>query len=334
MASTAVGGVITSAVSAPNVSQGPLLERLIWALLGVSILVVVLRLYTKWHTARRLFVDDVLMVFAVLFGLAHAIIIQLAIEYKFGQHIIDIFVIVNVVGLVVFFVQCGTNLDTFWTFEKQFKYDEYCWNPDIQTDFQYGMGAFNTATDAFLSILPAILVEHTLLSRKNKIGLALLLCLSIFAMGASIVKTYEAKVLSEVTDYTYSLSTYVVAMSVELNVVIITASIPLLRPLWKRSRNDEGGPPAQPPLWHTHIPLSSAFSSKNHSRTNTTQLTSMSSLDQIVAIDPHQAPLPSPGITVTTEVEVTYQRMDAPHVHAALVGLIQGERENPRLARY
>ncbi|EME88327.1 uncharacterized protein MYCFIDRAFT_169957 [Pseudocercospora fijiensis CIRAD86] len=114
--------------------------------------------------------------------------IQLAIKYKFGHHIIDIFtiygletleqtmkcgvwsllfgflspmlgrisfcctllfltktdsrvktwpiyciilfqLIVNVVGVVVFFAQCGTNLDTFWTFEKQLKYDEYCWHP-------------------------------------------------------------------------------------------------------------------------------------------------------------------------------------------------------------
>ena len=44
-------------------------------------------------------------------------------------------VIVNVVGVVVFFVQCGTNLDTFWKFEKQLKYDEYCWNPEFVFSF-------------------------------------------------------------------------------------------------------------------------------------------------------------------------------------------------------
>lgn len=36
-------------------------------------------------------------------------------------------VAVNVVGVVVFYCQCGRNLDVFWTFEKQLRFDEYCW---------------------------------------------------------------------------------------------------------------------------------------------------------------------------------------------------------------
>lgn len=39
------------------------------------------------------------------------------------------------------------------------------------------------------------------------------------------------------------------------------------------------------------------------------------------------------GIRVIREVEVTYQPADAPFVHAALVGLIQGEIANPKLAQ-
>lgn len=38
------------------------------------------------------------------------------------------------------------------------------------------------------------------------------------------------------------------------------------------------------------------------------------------------------GITVTREVSVTYQPSNAPFVHAALVGLVQGEIGNPHLA--
>lgn len=38
------------------------------------------------------------------------------------------------------------------------------------------------------------------------------------------------------------------------------------------------------------------------------------------------------GITVTKEVEVTYQPSDVQFVHAALVGLVQGEIANPKLA--
>lgn len=40
-----------------------------------------------------------------------------------------------------------------------------------------------------------------------------------------------------------------------------------------------------------------------------------------------------PRITVTREVTVTYQPSDVQFVHAALVGLVQGEIANPKLAR-
>ncbi len=40
-----------------------------------------------------------------------------------------------------------------------------------------------------------------------------------------------------------------------------------------------------------------------------------------------------PAIQVTREVSVSYESSDAPFVHAALVGLIQGEIANPHLVR-
>jgi hypothetical protein len=55
------------------------------------------------------------------------------------------------------------------------------------------MGVFNTITDVHLAVLPAILVHHTNMSVRRKIGVASLLCLSTFAMAASAVKTYEVK---------------------------------------------------------------------------------------------------------------------------------------------
>jgi hypothetical protein len=46
-------------------------------------------------------------------------------------------------------------------------------------------------TDVFLTILPGVLIEHTRLSLKNKIGLAFLLCLSIlYDPSAGILHLY------------------------------------------------------------------------------------------------------------------------------------------------
>lgn len=110
-------------------------------------------------------------------------------------------VVVNLLAFALFYAQCGTHLDIFWTPSKVAMTPKYCWDVQIQTDLGYFQGAFNCLTDAYLTILPAILIEHSKLSLKKKIGMGLLLCLSVLALTAAIVKTYEAKALGEVADY-------------------------------------------------------------------------------------------------------------------------------------
>jgi len=103
---------------------------------------------------------------------------------------------------IMFYAQCGTQLDIFWTTSKALLWMTECLPPYIQTDLGYFQGSFNCLTDVYLTVLPGILIEHSRLSLKRKISVALLLCLSVLALVAAIVKTYEAKALSEVMDYT------------------------------------------------------------------------------------------------------------------------------------
>ncbi|KAK5124860.1 hypothetical protein LTR85_001050 [Meristemomyces frigidus] len=238
---------------------------------------------------------------------------------------------VNISTIIVFYTQCGRQMDMMWKTAvtgNTALYYETCENPMIQTDYGYFQGAFNTVTDAFLTALPAILIEHTRLSFKTKFGLSLLLCLSVLAMIASIVKTYYAKALSEQLDYTWSLSSYVIWLSIELNVVIIVASIPLLRPMFRRSKPRTDVMQAQ--KWDTST-FSSVFS-KGRARAN---LSRVDSEENIIEPQGNQYPMrmQAPGIQVTHEVSVTYQPSDQAYVHAALVGLVQGEIANPKLAR-
>ena len=114
---------------------------------------------------------------------------------------------INITGVIVFYAQCGSNLDLFWTPANGRSYTQSCLNPALQSNFGYAVGAFNCLTDAFLTLLPAILIEHTQLSLKRKIGLAFLLCLSIVALAAAIIKTYSMRELSRVSDYTCKFNT-------------------------------------------------------------------------------------------------------------------------------
>ncbi|KAK4507021.1 hypothetical protein PRZ48_000755 [Zasmidium cellare] len=368
----------------PDVNRGPLIDKVVWVLISISIIVVALRLWTKWRTTNRLYIDDGLMFLALLVGITHSAIITQAVSTGFGRHIIyltleevqktmkfgilslmfgilsptigrisfcwtllmitrsdsrtktwpiwtfiAVQLLVNCIGVTVFYAQCGPHLDVFWNIQKQLDYHDYCWAPKIQTKFGYFMGAVNVVTDAFLAVFPAVLIEQTRLSRKTKAGLWCLLGLSGFAMIVAVVKTYEAKMLSKVTDYTYNLCFYVIWVSVELNIVIVTASIPLLRPLFKRRTRHEGRQPSE--IADVHLGSVTSFG-KNVSRMHTPQHTSTSSLDNIVHYD-DTAGVDSAGIVVTREVQVSYETKDAPNVHAALVGLLQGEIANPRLVR-
>jgi hypothetical protein len=117
---------------------------------------------------------------------------------------------------------------------------------------------------------------------------------------------------------------------VELNVVIIVTSIPLIRPLFKRRKRQLIEP--ENTKWDDTITLNSAYSIKG-ARSRAAPM-SISSQENIVPHLPDQYEMDhKQGITVTREVSVTYQTHDTPFVHASLVGLVQGEIANPQLVQ-
>jgi len=145
---------------------------------------------------------------------------------------------------------------------------------------------------------------------------------------------------------------YVIWLSIELNVVMIVSSIPILRPLFQRTQHRADVTQLQQMnKWSTST-MNSVFSKKG-ARSN---LTRVDSQENIIEPQASQYPIPmeESGIHVTHEVSVSYEPSNMPFVHAALVGLVssescilrsrtyadvmfllqvQGEIANPRLAR-
>ncbi|KAK1057140.1 hypothetical protein LTR12_001149 [Friedmanniomyces endolithicus] len=260
--------------------------------------------------------------------------------------------LVNISAIIVFYSQCSSHLSLLWTcLSSTANLAEFfatCSNPVLQTDYGYFQGSFNTVTDAFLTLMPAVLIQHTSRSLKTKIGLAFLLCLSAMyeiqtpplsqtmlishssAMIASIVKTYYSKALSEPLDYTYDLVSLVIWISIELNVVIIVSSLPLMRPIFTRRRPCRANEEQPTPNWGSSTTFGS-FMAKKGARST------LARVDSEEAIIPQNAVpmqhLGGGGIHVTREISVTYESSNQPFVHAALVGLIEGEIANPKLVR-
>lgn len=58
----------------PDENLGPLVQRLVWALLAVSSVVMAMRFYVKLRETRRVYVDDWLMLLALVMGIGQGVV--------------------------------------------------------------------------------------------------------------------------------------------------------------------------------------------------------------------------------------------------------------------
>ncbi|KAI7481989.1 hypothetical protein KC351_g6053 [Hortaea werneckii] len=395
----------SNVLAVENETQAPRILKTLWILVSISTIVLAARLWTKWRIARRLYVDDGLMMVALAVALTHNAIITHAVVCGFGRHLVWLSpigltqsvkwgviaigpamvaptlarisicfsmmflvdtdarvkrwplwaviagqVLVNVAGVTLFYAQCGNKLSMIWSLAHFYEFFDVCLDPIAQRDYNYFLGSFNCVVDAFLAILPAILVKNTSLSRRSKIGVGCLLCLTCLAMVAAVVKTYEAKQLNAIGDYTYELGDLIIWSAIEFNLLITCGSIPMLRSLFKR--------PLIPkhPYFHHHNHNGGGTHTEgqelSHYKSNDTKEIGKGSVESVTGsqenIVPHNTSSQAKSfssspptaesmmpdqINRTVEVEVRYEKSDAPAMHAALVGLKQGEESNPHLMR-
>ncbi|KAJ5732639.1 hypothetical protein N7493_004120 [Penicillium malachiteum] len=138
--------------------------------------------------------------------------------------------ITNGAVVICLYAQC-TNVVLLWNTDGV---SGSCWNADVQTYFGYGHSAFNGVTDLFLTFFPAYMIRNLQMNQRTKVGVAVLLGLSILAFIAVIMKIIKLRALADRGDYTYNtvaLFTWILAEAVLLN---IAASAPILRPLYRK----------------------------------------------------------------------------------------------------
>ncbi|KAG0651521.1 hypothetical protein D0Z07_1950, partial [Hyphodiscus hymeniophilus] len=139
-------------------------------------------------------------------------------------------IVFNGIIVICLYAQC-TDIRSLWDFDIP----DTCWNADIQTYLGYAHTAFNGATDLFLTFLPATILWTLQMKTKLKMGLCVLLGLSLFAFVAVIMKLVKLRALSERGDYTYNTVQMFVWVITEGCLVDIAASVPLIRPLFTSS---------------------------------------------------------------------------------------------------
>ncbi|THZ01875.1 hypothetical protein D6C92_00952 [Aureobasidium pullulans] len=236
-------------------------------------------------------------------------------------------VLINVTAAILLLSTCGSHLEDLWMLNIG-AYFKYCLDIDIQSNYAYFAGAFNTLTDLFLTIQPAILIMHTKMRMGNKVGVASLLCLSIIAMIAAIVRTVAAHTLSDISDYTYYLTPFVTWVSVELNVVLTVTSLPLLRPLARETRERTArllsiNRKIKEP-WDDTISLRSMHTGQEDVESKTGAGVGVTALGNH-SRDGFASQQDPESVIRTVEVSISYEKNDSPLIHAALVGLVQGQ---------
>ncbi|KAI9712651.1 MAG: hypothetical protein M1820_001272 [Bogoriella megaspora] len=107
-----------------------------------------------------------------------------------------------------------------------------CYNTTIFRD----IGVFNSsiimATDVLFAVLPIPLILSLQLNKRQKISLIIALSLGFFSCAASLVKTVLQFNVFKNADWTVH-DSFAVWFDVEVNVGIIAASLPTLKPLLK-----------------------------------------------------------------------------------------------------
>jgi len=157
-------------------------------------------------------------------------------------------------------------------------------------------------------------------------------------MIASIVKTINSRALSETLDFTCTstpkemtctnyrsanhdtddLVSFVLWISIELNVVMIVASVPLLKPLFKT----KGLSRIVRNLTNSQMGSESGGRSfRMGVGKGSTRVNSASSEEDILGTHQQRTKAGPMAITRTVEVSVTHTANDRTFVHAALVGL-------------
>ncbi|TGO48880.1 hypothetical protein BOTNAR_0455g00070 [Botryotinia narcissicola] len=135
--------------------------------------------------------------------------------------------IINLMALVQIFFECS-NISYNW---DRVGHEDQCWTMGTQAAIGYFQGSSSSLTDLALTILPVAMVINLHIPLHLKFLLSFLLGVSLFAFIAAVIRTYCTMGNSD--DITFNSVTYIVWCAVENCTVIITSSIPFLRPLFR-----------------------------------------------------------------------------------------------------
>ncbi|KAI4249091.1 MAG: hypothetical protein LQ352_005714 [Teloschistes flavicans] len=145
---------------------------------------------------------------------------------------ISISVFVTALFAVIFlFAQCQP-ARALWTPSMIKKGTGHCWNPIPVNNYDIVIAGYFAFLDFVLAILPVDIVWKLQMAKKKKLLLCALLGMGIFAGVCAAIKTSQLRTVTVKTDITWKTTEYLLWNALEVNIIIIAACIPTLRPLF------------------------------------------------------------------------------------------------------
>uniref|UniRef100_A0A093V2B8 Rhodopsin domain-containing protein n=1 Tax=Talaromyces marneffei PM1 TaxID=1077442 RepID=A0A093V2B8_TALMA len=145
--------------------------------------------------------------------------------------------ILGVVGVILTFVQCNP-IPGQWNPER---YHPTCWDPSIQENYSYFVGAFSALLDLAYAIYPASVFWKLKLVNSRKIELSILMGLGTISGAVAIYKTSLLRLLANreagIDTALYESSRLTLWTIIEANIIIIAACVPLTTPIFRWFRN-------------------------------------------------------------------------------------------------
>lgn len=116
-----------------------------------------------------------------------------------------------------------------------------CWSHNVVFNFSYLQGATDVASDLTLCIIPAFLIAQMQLPLRTKVSFMALCGIGVFAAAAALANTIEmASYASDQLKLTWLYHT-AIWHAMEMDIIVIAASIPTIRPLFTLVSNRISG---------------------------------------------------------------------------------------------
>ncbi|KAH7379961.1 hypothetical protein BKA64DRAFT_765615 [Cadophora sp. MPI-SDFR-AT-0126] len=148
---------------------------------------------------------------------------------RFLWGLLSFMILYTLVALLTLFFQCR-NLAVLWDSSVI----TTCWTAETIRGLSYANVSLTIITDFILALFPIPMLWHVQINTRVKISIIGIMSLGLFASAASIIKATTLSHYGKTGDFLWDSTDLTIWITTEVNVGIIAACLPCLKPLFKK----------------------------------------------------------------------------------------------------